>query len=186
MTARRRLAAALLVPFGVVISHLISYSVAHSPGAGGADGVTAAHGHLGPLAMVAAVGVAAAVVVSGYAGATGRQLRLTPLSLAGAQGAAFASMELGEHLTHGSSLGDALREPTLWVGLAVQLAVAALSCLLLRASEAVGRRLAARPSQRWPRRVVLQLMGFPVGAVRPIPSTSLSRRGPPLVFDPIL
>lgn len=182
MTARRRLAAALLVPFGVVVSHFLAYSVARPPAAAG---VTAAHGHLGPLAMVAAVGVAAALVVSGYAGAAGRQLRLTPWALTGAQAAAFVAMELGEHLSHGSSLGDALTEPTLLVGLAVQMVVAAASCVLLRAGEAVGRRLAAPRSTRWPRRVTSRRVGFAVGAVRPIRWTACSRRGPPLALPPV-
>lgn len=180
--ARRQVVAALLVPFGVVASHTISYLLAH-PGAGDrARALGSVHGHLAPLALVGAASVIVAALAAGDAGYRGLRLRVTAGQMAAGQVVAFAGMELGERLVDGAGVSAALREPAVWIGLVVQLAVAFVARVLVRVSERAGASLAARRARRWRRAPAVVWPASAVGVVPVAPVTSLSRRGPPVLL----
>lgn len=180
MIGRRRVVAALLVPFGVVASHLLAYAVAHRDADGAVAGVPP-HGHLGPLAIAAAVFLGIAFVASGRAGSRGENLMVSPARLAVLQGAVFTAMELAEHGAHGAAVVAALAEPTLLIGLGVQVFVAIAATLFLRLGHEVGVLLARKKPGVVHCSAVVRWIGFAAGVVPPIALSPVSRRGPPLV-----
>ena len=170
----RRQLTLFLVPLGVVIAHIAAYVLPHP------ENGTGSHHHLAGLALVG-VGAAALAVGSAVVGAArGRHVAVSGPGLAAVQSAAYVVLELAEALASGSSLGQALSAPTLRTGIVLQLVVATLLRLLLRASIAVGRWL-ARPSGL--RREVdrtHRIVRRDAAPARRLPSP-VTRRGPPLV-----
>ena len=180
VTGRRRWVGALLLPLGVVVSHVISYVAAHPSGADRARALGSMHAHLAPLAVIGAVGALAAVLAAGRGGYRGRRLPITATGLAAGQAALFTLMELAERVAADTGLGTALGERTLWIGVAVQFGIARLSVWLLRVGEAAG---AAFRSRRQPLRATRPLSDAPPAdaVVRTVVLSPLSRRGPPAV-----
>lgn len=179
---RRQWVAALLVPFGVVASHTLSYLLAHPGGADRARALGSMHTHLAPLTLLGAAATLAALLTAGDAGYRGIRLRVTVGRIAALQAAAFAAMEVGERVADGGGLSGALHEPAVWIGLVVQLGVAWLARWLLRAGELVGATLAARRTRR-PRRAPVVVGASRVSqAVPAAPLTPVSRRGPPALL----
>lgn len=127
---------ALLVPMGVLLTHLLAYTVPHVEEPAGD------HHHLVGLAAVATVALAAAIAgaaVHSLRGASGA----VPLArLSAAQGVAYALWELGEGVLGGASIPDTLTQPTFRTGIVLQVAVALALVGLLRVSAEVARRFA--------------------------------------------
>lgn len=181
----RRLVAALLVPFGVVASHTISYLLAHGEGADRARALGDFHGHLVPFALIGGLGVLAALLAACDAGYRGTRLQFTVGQLAAAQVAAFALMELGERVASGAGVDAALGEPAVWIGLILQLGIAWLARLLVQVGERAGEHFAARrePPER---PSALQWRPRLLDAVPRPPLTPMSRRGPPRLFRVVI
>ncbi|MDQ3679980.1 MAG: hypothetical protein M3378_05435 [Actinomycetota bacterium] len=179
MISRRRMAEALLVPAGVLVSHGLGYVLAH-PEAAERHQALGHHGHLPLLTVIAVPAAVAALIAAAVAGRGRRQLRLGLPSLALAQAAAFIVLELGEHVASGGGLAGAMAEAGLWWGLGSQVIVAWAAMALVRASGAIGAAL--RSSS--PASVTLGPPPPPAptgrfGDRRPSASPA-SRRGPPL------
>lgn len=172
----RRQLTALLVPLGVVVSHVLAYLVPH------AEAATARpdHHHLTGLALLGICGTTVAVVATVLSAARGRSLDISRSLLAGAQCAAYVTLEISEGVLGGSTLGDTILAPTLRTGIVVQLAVAALLVFLLRASAAVGCRFAATRLDRIRRTAKPVAHRLIAPTCRPR-FTPASRRGPPVI-----
>jgi len=179
---RRRVVAALLVPLGVVASHTIAYLLAHPEAGDRARALGSVHGHLVPLALVGAASVVVAALAAGDAGYRGRRLPVTAGQLAACQVLVFAAMELGERVADGAGVSAALREPAVWIGLVVQVAVALVARSLVRVSERLGARLAARRARPARREAGIVWPALPAGAVPASRITPMSRRGPPALL----
>jgi hypothetical protein len=179
MIGSRRLLAAMLLPAGIIVSHSAGYFAAGADPTARGHAVGLLHGDIGGLAVIAAAAVVAVLVLEARAGRSSDAPSPVPFTvLALGQGAAYALMELGERLAHGVSLGEALAEPTLRWGLAIQVVVAACACLLVRVTRVVARALDRRP----PPTAALQRSPWPAGpefAWCTILRSPCSRRGPP-------
>lgn len=180
MIVGRQWVAALCVPFGVVASHAIAYLLAHPGGADRARALGSMHAHLGPLAVVGAITMLAALVAAAGAGYRAGRVPVTVAGLAACQVVVFAVMEMGERVAAGEDAAAAVREPALWIGVVVQLGVAGVARWLLRVGEVVGAAIRARRPRRRERPAVDRV---PVlrGVGRRAPLTPWSRRGPPSV-----
>ena len=185
MIGYRRLLAGMLLPAGIIVSHSAGYFAAGTDLRARGHAAGLLHGDISGLTVVAAAAVVAVLVLEARAGRTGDAPSPVPFTvLALGQGAAYTLMELGERLAHGVSLGEALAEPTLRWGLAIQVVVAACACLLVRVTRVVAsafdrhRSPAADPKpNRWV--VAAQL------AWSTVLRSPCSRRGPPaLLFHP--
>lgn len=166
----------LAVPFGFAVGHAGAYLVA-PPGAH--DTAAGAHGYLGSVTVVGSVLMLVAMVGAFLAGARRDDYRPRWRSLAAQLCLAYAVIELVEHLAAGHELAEVVGASSLWVGLLVQLAVAAALVALLRAAHRVGASLVVltapvpcRSSAR-PQAVLALVAGVPLTPIR--------RRGPPVV-----
>lgn len=172
----RRQLTALLVPLGVVVSHVLAYLLPHTESASAQPN----HHHLTGLALFGICGATIAVVATVVNAARGRSLDISRSLLAGAQCAVYVALEVGEGVLSGSTLGDTIVAPTLRTGVVIQLAVAALLVLVLRGSAAVGRRLAGtRPART--RQTAMPVANQPVAPTGRPRFTPASRRGPPVI-----
>ena len=170
----------LLVPVGFVAGHELGYTGA---AALGSPAVTAGgHGYLLTLLLVGAPFAFAASARNLLAGLRDELPPVRWATLAGAQVALFAAVELAEHLHAGLSPAAIATQPAVLLGLAAQLVIAAAVVAILRTSHQAAAAIAAarrRPAAlpRAPRRT-----GRPSAlVVEPalVPVSSLSRRGPP-------
>jgi len=169
----------LLVPGGFVAGHELGYAGA---AALGSPAVAAGgHGYLLTLLLVGAPFAFAAVARNLLAGLRDELPPVRWATLAGAQVALFAAIEVAEHLHAGLSLPQTVAQPAVLLGLTGQLAVAAVVVAILRSSHRAAAAVAASRRRRtlfpasppaWrPRVLVLEPALVPV--------SSLSRRGPP-------
>ncbi|HEX6569460.1 MAG TPA: hypothetical protein VF015_09850 [Acidimicrobiales bacterium] len=173
----------LLVPGGFVAGHELGYRGASA--LGGSPAAAGGHGYLGAVLLVAAPFAFAAVARSLLAGFRDELPPVRWATLAEAQAALFATVELVEHLRAGLSPGETLAQPAVLLGMVAQLAVAAALVLVLRSSRqaaavvASARRRRRAPLPRPPARP----WGAPARGPVPLPARvsvwSLSRRGPP-------
>ena len=104
-------------------------------------------------------------------------------TLAGAQVALFAAVELAEHLHAGLSPAAIVTQPAVLLGLAAQLVIAAAVVAILRTSHQAAAAIAAarrRPASlpRAPRRIWTPGALVVQPALVPV-SSLLARRGPP-------
>jgi hypothetical protein len=144
---RRRGVVFAVAGAGLVLGHWLTYVIG-MPDQGTRDHVLAntGHGYFAILAQASIVaGIAALAVVF-----LGRLMRRddgwtssgTFLWLAAFQVAAFASMEVTERLLAGAPLGELIHAGILPIGLVVQIAMAAVGALvlraILRAADAIG------------------------------------------------
>lgn len=168
----RRLLTALIVPAGVLVGHAVVPLLFHSHGA---LSHPAFHSHgLQPVLIAAAalagfVGLARSVL----SGDTSGPVRFG--QLAGWQTAAYAGLEL---LELSGNFGVLAGQPTLWLGLVVQLVLAAIAVGLIRVGRRVVERL--RSEVRLPRRRRVEPL-LPARAVVTIGQFLTVRivRGPP-------
>lgn len=121
----------LLVPVGVALGHVGAYRLVYHDHAA-RHAALAGHGYFRSFGLAAGVcGVAAllrAVVCERH-----RRTRRVPVGvLAAMQVAAFTVLEIGEGVLAGQGVRGALSEPAVWVGLIVQLCVAALLAVSVR------------------------------------------------------
>lgn len=171
----------LLVPGGFVAGHELGYQGAAAIGA--TPVAAGAHGYLSSVVLVGAPFAFAALARTVLAGVRAELPPVRMRTLAAAQVGLFLAVELAEHLQAGLSPARTLAQPAVVLGLAAQVAVAAVLVLILRSSQQAAaavasarRRAAPQPRSRPP--------------VRPVPArdlvplivavSSLSRRGPPL------
>jgi hypothetical protein len=171
----------LLVPGGFVAGHELGYQGASALGA---PPVTAGgHGYLSALVLIGAPFAFAALARSLLAGFRGELPPVRWTTLAGAQVALFALVELGEHVHAGLSPAQTLAQPAVLLGLAAQILVAGLVVLILRSSHEAAAAVAAARSRRGARRwATTRTWAAPRPVPLPVtvPVSSLSRRGPPL------
>ena len=170
----------LLVPGGFVAGHELGYLGASALGSPSV--AAAGHGYLLTLLLVGAPFAFAAAARHLLAAVREEVPPVRWTTLAAAQVAVFVAVELAEHGRAGLSVAETVTEPAVLLGVAAQLAVAALIIAILRTSGraaaaiASARRRAAgrpRPGPAWRPGGVL----VPVPAL--VPVSSLSRRGPP-------
>lgn len=185
MSARRLWPVLLVVPLAMLAGHQVVYGLLHT---GLVPGPHAhSHGHLGLLATLAApLALAGVAQLARHGG----RFRILPalVTLAGAQALAFGAMEAAERTAAGGEMGELLRSPLLWAGVAVQVGVA----VALHVGVEVTRRAAG---------LLLLLVAAPLGAPHPGPAASapppgerpprplptlrwLLRRGPPRLLAP--
>jgi len=177
---RARLVAALSIPFGVVAGHVVGYGVGHLDD-GDRAVAEAGHEYLSSLTTAAVPLLLLSLFVAVIAGARDRPLRPRVLPTAGQLAGVFALVEVTEHLAAGWPVQHVVAEPSLWVGLATQLAVAAAVVFAIRWLVRLGALL-VEGAVRW---------GAPRPSVVPMPCstvvgamalTSIRRRGPPSRF----
>ena len=131
----------LLVPSGFLAGHELGYQAATALGRAPVPGD---HGYLGGVALVAAPFAFAAVARSLLAGLRDELPPVRWSTLAGAQVALFLPAEVAEHAAAGLAPAATLAEPAVLLGLAAQLAVAALLVRIVRTTHEVGPLAAAR------------------------------------------
>lgn len=170
--------AALCVPFGVVAGHTIAYLLAHPGAADRARALGSMHAHVGPLAVVGAVAMLAALVAAVRVGFRAGRVPVTVAGLAACQVVVFSVMEVSERVAAGGDAAAAVREPALWIGVVVQLAVVGVARWLLRVAEVVGAAIRARRPRHRDRPAIVRVPLLP-GVGRRAPLTPWSRRGPP-------
>ena len=169
----------LLVPGGFVAGHELGYAGATAVG----SPPVAASGH-GYLLTVLLVGAPFAFAAAARHLLAAWRDELPPVrwsTLAGAQVSLFAAVEVLEHARAGLSLPQTLTQPAVLLGLAAQLAVAAVVVAILRTSGRAAAVIAAARA-RAVRRPASRPAWRPVAlAPQPalVPVWSLSRRGPP-------
>lgn len=131
-----RVSVALLLPAAVLAGHAVGYGAGHHHGAG-----AAAHGYLPAAGELAALLAAAGILVAAISGPSWRPTPRGVMRLAGTQSALFLMLELGEHAVSGVGAAAALASQPVWIGLGAQLALAAVTVLLLSSVAATGLRL---------------------------------------------
>lgn len=169
----------LLIPGGMAAGHVVGYAMARAIGA--TPAVTAHHGYVGDLFMVAVPLTAMVLVRAFVSGMRDESPPVRFTSLALAQVLLFLSVELLEHAAVGIGAGATMTEATVLCGIVGQLLVAWLIVAIVRASYRAGasartHRISparARTSLRW---------GRPLGdrISLGVSVWSLSRRGPPV------
>ena len=128
----------LAVPFGVLVGHLVGYRLAHPGGPSRDAALGSGHGYLGVSTWV---GLALAIVALGWAvreGARGQRTGFTAATLLRAQALSFVALEVLERIGSTNPIGDAIHEPGVWFGLAVQVVLALAAASLLRVSASIG------------------------------------------------
>jgi hypothetical protein len=187
-----RLLPALSAVAGVVLAHVVDYTVVFPhPAERGHQLLASGHGYWPAAVAVALVGGTLAVGLTiargGRRGLLGRwavpddgptAVRLA--RLAALQLGLFTAMELAEHAAAGLPPSELVHRPELVVGLAVQLVVAAGTLLALKGLEALAERVAARwrVTGAHERRPQLRPQR-PRARPRPAPASASRPRGPP-------
>jgi hypothetical protein len=172
---------------GVVVAHVVDYLLVFPAGRARASHLAATgHGYW-PAAVVLASMAGAVAVVSAVVRAIGggsERVTSSVARVAATQLALFTVIEVGERAVAGVSPAGLARSPEFWVGLLVQVAVAAIAVLFLRG---VGRAACAisallrRPPAR--RRTASAGGRRPVHAPRLAVIASTARpRGPPCLL----
>lgn len=178
MTRRRRLTAALLLPVGLLASHSLAYLFAgadpHVSGHGGP-----LHGDTAALGVVAAAAAAVAFRMASRSQEPTQRVASLLITIGAVQGLLYALMEIAERTAHGTPIADAIAEPTLRWGLAIQAVGVALAAALVRIGRAILERR-RRPAPPARRRALPALAVARWVPDRPLRSSS-SRRGPPLL-----
>jgi hypothetical protein len=135
IVARRGVIAAGTAWAGLVIGHLLAYGLAY-PEEGTRRAHLAATGHgwldlatLSVLALIPAV-----LILTSFSGLRGRAPTSTWMRLSALQVPAFLLIEVAER---GTAVGEAFSDPAVLLGVGVQVLVAALAALLLRAVTAI-------------------------------------------------
>jgi uncharacterized membrane protein len=169
---RRPLTWLVTLPFAaasVVLGHAIAYGVTGTPTGGMHDYLAHAPQVVFILASLAVLGLAA----------DARARRHSPVPLAMLGIGAFVSQEHLERLIHTGHVPFLLASPVLWLGIALQLPLAAVIWL-------VARRLAEdiaaptrRPASRVPR-LLLLLAPLVPPLVASAPAATCPARGPPV------
>lgn len=169
--SRSRLPVALLVPAGVLVGHAIVPLLFHSHGA---VSHPAFHSHGLQPVLIAVAALAGFVGLARSILATDRgTVRFG--QLARWQAAAYTGLEL---LEVGGTPGALIGQPTLWLGLAVQLGLAAVAVGLIRLGRHVVERLRARARETG-RRSLERLLPVPTIVKVGQFLTARSVRGPP-------
>ena len=177
MVPRPRSLVPLAVPFGFAIGHAVAYLVS-APGSHGEAADQARHGYVGSVTVIGSALMLVAMGAALLAGARHDDYRPRWRSLAAQLCVTYAVIEVIEHLGVGHGLLEALGAASLWIGLVVQLGVAAALVFVLRAAHRVGAALASARAAV-PCRALLSIGTEPV-AVACVPLTPIRRRGPPL------
>jgi len=192
MASTRRRSVLGVAAGGVLLGHAITYALA-DPNAHQrtTDLASTGHAYLGlanDLGLIAALIALSAVFLGGLTRGHGDAPTLRGLAarLAVFQMVAFASMELLERVSAGAPLAGVLHHGILPLGLAVQVAVAALGALiirwLLRAADRIESVLGAAPTlfDRATSAVIIPMFHAPA---RPVLAAA-GIRGPPLLASP--
>ena len=177
---KSRLGVVSLVPAGALAGHAAAYALAGSAHSHGS------HGYLGVVLAVAVPVALAALVWHAWQGARSvSSPRLGMLFLA--QPVVFLAQEGVEHVLAGHGLASVAHSPAVSVGLVAQLAVAALSVVLVRAARSTGQAIASAVRRRARRVPTAQAQPPPVDVPAAQPSrrgTPRSERGPPGLLAP--
>lgn len=175
----------MLLPASVIVSHSAGYFAAGTDPQAAGHAIGLLHGDIGGLAVIAAAAVVAVLGLEARSTTSGNARSSVPFRLlAVGQAVAYALMELGERLAQGVPFADALAEPTLRLGLAVQIVVAAVACLLVRITHVVARALQRRePAVAAP--VPARWGSVDHSRATVLLRTPCSRRGPPAQLLPL-
>jgi hypothetical protein len=170
---RRTLTWLVTMPFtaaSVLLGHAIAYRATGMPTGN-------VHGYLEHAPQV--VLILASIAVLGLA-ADSRARRQSPVPLAGVGVAAFVAQEHLERLVHTGHLPFLLASPVLWLGIALQLPLAAVVWLL---SRRVAEDIAVPLRRGAPRLAFLPVALSPVrsAAVARLACAVRSGRGPPVL-----
>jgi uncharacterized membrane protein len=169
---RRPLTWLVTLPFAaasVVLGHAIAYGVTGTPTGGMHDYLAHAPQVVFILASLAVLGLAA----------DARARRHSPVPLAMLGIGAFVAQEHLERLIHTGHVPFLLASPVLWLGIALQLPLAAVIWLVARR---VAEDIAAptrRPASRVPR-LLLLLAPLVPPLVASAPAATCPARGPPV------
>ncbi|HVE92788.1 MAG TPA: hypothetical protein VNE62_10915 [Actinomycetota bacterium] len=182
---RRRMVVLGLAATGVVAGHAAGYAIAF-PGESLRRQILAQTGHgwlsWGTL-LAAGIGfmAAAAIFVAGSRRMTSGRGTSLYLQLATLQVTGFLAIEAAERLASHHPHGPGWR--AVWIGVLVQLLVAAANVLLSRTAHSAGRVLAARRGTQWPTRALRISLPESLVFVRPAPGSPGARgRAPPFGF----
>ena len=132
--ARNRL---LLVPFGVVVGHVLGYQIAHPDSISRAASLGSVHGHMGAAWVVAAVGVVLAVAALAVEASRGTWRAPAVMTMFRWQATLFLVLEIVERLGDPNPAAAVVSERAVWVGLALQGLIALLSVRFLGVAEMV-------------------------------------------------
>lgn len=165
----------LALPAALFVGHSITQIVSDGASSWSPDLVQA-------LACVGMPLALASIIFAVSDGASGRSPRLRPGVLLAQQIAAFLVVDMLEHGVAGESPASALTSRAFWVALIAHIAAAGILWACLRASFCAGSVLVARARAGiTPNRPPLdQRIGRRAPALRGLPLSSLSRRGPPI------
>lgn len=180
---------AAVVAVGVTLAHAADF-IAVFPDTETRSRALEATGHgdwplITTLAVIAAMAAAVGAVRSGL-GARRRHRRPAPtrlsvgLTTAGWQAGAFALLEVVERLSAGRPPWSVLHEPVFWLGLLLQLPVAAAVLAVRALVEAVSARISPSPipwDVPWP--AALVAAGAPAQFWAIAPRTPVRPRAPP-------
>ena len=168
----------LLLPGGLAAGHALGYSGAELVGS--TPSINGEHGYLGALLCLGLPFALAVVWRAVLAGTRAERSPVRPSTLALAQVASFAAIEIIEHARAGIGPATSMREASFVLGVLAQLAVAWTVCALIRAANRVGAKAAERRRRRVD--VSAPRSSAWVGSCVPrfaVAVSSLSRRGPP-------
>ena len=133
-----RLLAALSIPLGFVLGHLLAYGLACDESA---EVEAAAHGYFESLSGSAVPLGLFAILLAVLQGRQGQKFQLRTSKLCGQLVAVYVVIEIIEHLSIGLSPGEIVTEKTLTVGVLVQIGIGIGIGLLLRAGHRLGELL---------------------------------------------
>lgn len=173
-----RLWSLLLLPSGLVVSHLLRRAGTQLLGA-----TSSIDGNYGFVEGLACLAVPLILAVLGRAILAGLRNETAPVRfelLAPLQVACFLAIEVAEHANAGSEPSVSLRNASLILGVMAQVVIAWLLCAIVRAANRLAARTvkARTPDHDAPRPSLAPPTRTPAFAVA---MSSLSRRGPPCV-----
>jgi hypothetical protein len=178
---RARAVAALVLPSGFVVGHLVGCAAAHGPHHDhGFAATLGEHSAFHSASQLALPLLSLSVLLAVALGARGERVRLSARSLAAVMASTFFVLEVIEHQAHGAGIGSTLVDPIVWVGLVAQLPLAACFTLLLRGASDVGARfcVSAPPVPRGAVRRVWCPHDERAGSTGFV--STISARGPPV------
>ncbi len=178
MTFVRRIDTLLLTGVGVLVVHQVSYALNALTGSES----SIAHGHLGPLWLVASIAAVAGLARSAVQSIQGRGLEISPVSLMIAIIGAYTVLESAERIAGGLGATTVFGEAVFWIGLvAAPLVACVLSAAVARLADAIAALVespAPKPQSAAPSTTPRRLLSTPARLAGF--GNSQSWRGPPV------
>ena len=175
---RSRFAVALALPVAFVAGHVVGYGLGHPDHA---DRLVAEAGHeyLSSLSTAAVPLLVISLLLALLAGTGAKPFRPRVVPTALQFVGVYVGVELVEHLTRGWSFEHVATEPSLWLGIATQVVIAAAVVGGLRLFHRVGSKLAGAERELYQGRLLAVIPTPLLPAVSAVARTSVQPRGPP-------